>query len=113
MNVLVWILLIISTVTFVIMLTRRFAQAEFSGPRRKLIGFLSVFSLSFMVRAAWDIVAHFFEPKKQLYMALIVFMIYFITEWIPIFVIYLYHFWAFYEHYNMKYGKNNDIAAKN
>jgi len=101
-NVIVWILLAVSTCTFVVMLRRRFAESEFSGPRRKLIGFLSVFSLSFFVRATWDLVAEAVHMKSELSMALLVFFIYFLTEWVPIFVIYMYHFWAFYQHYKMK-----------
>ena len=104
LNILVWIVLSCTTITFVVMLQRRFAQAEFNGPRRKLIGFLMAFSLSFAVRATWDLVTINIDVEKPRPMAVLLFFVYFLTEWMPIFVIYLYHFWAFYEHYKMRNG---------
>lgn len=104
LNILVWIMLSCTTITFVVMLQRRFAQAEFNGPRRKLIGFLMAFSLSFAVRASWDLVTAHIDVERPGPMAALLVAVYFLTEWMPIFVIYLYHFWAFYEHYKMRNG---------
>lgn len=56
MNVAVWILLSVSTCSFVQMLNKRFGEEEFSGPKCRLIIFLAVFSLSFFIRGTWDLV---------------------------------------------------------
>ena len=96
-NIIVWIMLGGTTFTFVRMLNKRFGEAEFSGPKCKFFTFLSVFSLSFAIRGTWDL-GIYFDPididSKTDY-AIILFVLYFITEWIPIFVIYLTHLWAF------------------
>lgn len=65
-NIFVWILLILVTWSFVSMLNKRFGEAEFTGPKRKLILFLSVFSLSFFVRGTYDLLVYFlhFEMKS-------------------------------------------------
>ena len=88
-----------ATCSFVSMLNKRFGEAEFSGPKCKLYIFLSVFSLSFFVRGAWDLFLHYSNvlwwDNQQNYAAMI-FMVYFLTEWCPIFVIYLNHLLAFY-----------------
>ena len=58
-NIVVWIILAFSTVSFIRMLNKRFGEQEFAGPKCRLIFFLSVFSLSFFVRGAYDLVATF------------------------------------------------------
>ena len=105
LNIIIWVVLAATTITFVVMLKRRYAAAEFASPRRKLIGFLSVFSWSFFVRGTWDLVASKVKDLTPWQMAILVTFVYFFTEWFPIFIIYLYHFWAFYKHYKMKTGE--------
>ena len=100
--VIVWIVLAFTTCIFVIMLHRRYSDSSFASPRRKLIGFLSVFSLSFFVRGTWDfIISSAIHLQDETSMAILIFFVYFVTEWVPIFVIFLYHFWAFYQHYRI------------
>ena len=60
-NIFVWILLILATCSFVSMLNKRFGEAEFTGPKRKLIIYLCVFSLSFFVRGSYDLVIYFWK----------------------------------------------------
>lgn len=97
MNVIVWILLSVSTLSFVRMLNKRFGEKEFSGPKRRLIFFLVIFSLSFFVRGAWDTyIAIVSSPNwSKPAMALSIFIVYFLTEWLPVFVIFLAHLLAF------------------
>ena len=97
-NIVVWVFLAISTFSFVSMLNKRFGEKEFYGPKFKLLCFLSVFSLSFFVRGTWDLVLYHWsiEFKNEKDMAAVIFVVYFFTEWLPIFVIYLTHMWAFY-----------------
>ena len=108
LNIIAATILVGSTTTFIVMLQKRFASAEFNGPRRKLITFLSIFCLSFIVRAIWDLLK--LEPDQGV-MAVLIFFVYFVTEFLPIFVIYIYHFWAFYEHFKMKNGKTEDAPV--
>ena len=97
LNIVVWLMLIITTCSLVRMLNRRFGEAEFAGPKCKFFTFLGVFSLSFFIRGTWDlgIIIHPMSTKSEETMAIILFMLYFFTEWLPIFVIYLTHLWAF------------------
>ena len=98
LNIFVWILLFLTTCSFVRMLNKRFGEKEFAGPKCKLFFFLCVFSLSFFIRGSWDLVVtttHLnFENEQE--KAILIFFVYFLTEWLPIFVIYLTHLWAFY-----------------
>ena len=95
-NILVWFLLLLATCSFVSMLNKRFGEAEFSGPKCKLFFFLSVFSLSFFVRGTWDLFIHFWDVEfSESGMAAVIFAVYFFTEWLPIFIIYLNHLLAF------------------
>ena len=112
-NIIIWVLLAATTCTFIVMLRRRFSAAEFSSPRHKLVGFLSVFSISFFVRGTWDILTQTslnFDSQPT-GLAVLIFFVYFVTEWVPIFVVYLYHFWAFYEHYKLKKLEKQDIRV--
>ena len=97
-NIFVWLLLALATCSFISMLNKRFGEAEFSGPKCKLYVFLSVFSLSFFVRGTWDLIIHY-EPtilgESEVEMAVAIFFVYFFTECLPIFVIYLNHLLAF------------------
>ena len=100
LNIVVWIMLALSTLAFISMLNKRFGEAEFTGPKCRLIFFLSVFSLSFFVRGTYDLVATLKEhpPDDQTNwgrMAAMMFTLYFFTEWLPIFSIYLTHLMAF------------------
>ena len=97
LNILLWIVLVITNRSFVSMLNKRFGEAEFNGPKCKLLIFLIVFSLSFFIRGAWDLVMSIqpIEFDNNLEKAIVIFLIYFITEWVPIFVIYSTHLWAF------------------
>ena len=95
-NIFVWFLLLLATCSFVSMLNKRFGEAEFTGPKCKLFAFLCVFSLSFFVRGTWDLIIHFLEiDLNESQMAAVIFAVYFFTEWLPIFVIYLNHLLAF------------------
>ena len=84
------------------MLNKRFGEKEFSAPKFRLIILLAFFSLSFFVRGTWDLMLYFNEHlhlhiKLNSYeMATMIFVVYFFTEWLPIFVIYLVHALAFY-----------------
>jgi len=97
LNIIVWALLAVTTISFIIMINKRFGDKEFGAPKCKLIAFLSVFSISFFLRGTWDLVAYKFEPSKEV-MAILIFLVYFFTEWLPIFVTYLTHYWAFKQH---------------
>jgi len=90
--IVVWIFLFVSTWSFIVMLNKRFGEAKFTGPKCKLIGFLSVFSLSFFVRGTWDLIAPFVSISSGASMAVLMFTVYFLTELLPIFVIYLAHY---------------------
>ena len=97
LNILLWIILMAATLTFVRMLNMRFGEKEFSGPKCQLFIFLCVFSLSFLVRGSWDIYTvyrdeEFENPRID---AATLFLVYFCTEVLPIFVIYLMHIRAF------------------
>ena len=95
-TIVVWFLLTLATCSFVSMLNKRFGEAEFTGPKRKLLAFLCVFSLSFFVRGTWDLFIHFWDIEfNESGMAAVIFAVYFLTEWLPIFVIYLNHLLAF------------------
>ena len=103
----------VTTFTFVRMLNKRFGEAEFSGPKCKFFTFLFVFSLSFAIRGSWDL-GIYIDPidihSKTDY-AIILFVLYFVTEWLPIFVIYLTHLWAFHALVQRHKSRSND--AKN
>ena len=81
------------------MLNHRFGEEEFAGPKRRLQFFLFVFSISFFIRGTYDLVTQLKTPKTTdknwSAVAGMMFTLYFLTEWLPIFVIYLTHLWAF------------------
>jgi len=54
-NIIVWILLFAATCSFVRMLNKRFGERKFSGPKCKFFIFLTVFSVSFLVRGTYDL----------------------------------------------------------
>jgi len=93
-NIVVWLLLIISTTIFLHMINQRFGK-EFKQAKRKLIVFLSLFSLSFGLRGAWDIAAgiatNFASNITDIQNSMIVFSMYMLCEWLPLFVIFMYH----------------------
>ena len=96
-NVIVWIALTVVTIIFIKMLNKRFGEEEFNGPKRRLKFYLAIFSLSFCVRGSWDIAISvnpitWNDPKK---FAPVLFTLYFLTEWLPIFILYLAHILAF------------------
>ena len=98
-NIVVWVMLLISTFSFLSMLNKRFGEEEFKGPKNKLRIFLAIFSLSFLIRGTWDAVLSMYGfdlHKNERLAAALIFIVYFFTEWLPIFVIYLSHFTAFY-----------------
>ena len=80
------------------MLNKRFGEDEFSGPKCRLIVFLVVFSFGFFVRGTWDLVVKYsaFDLDDPQVMAVLIFVVYFFTEWMPIFVIYVAHTHAFF-----------------
>ena len=97
LNVMVWIALTVATCTFIQKINKRFGEAEFNGPKLKLKFYLAVFSLSFFVRGTWDLAITikpivWDDPKK---FAPVLFSLYFLTEWTPIFILYLAHTQAF------------------
>jgi O-antigen/teichoic acid export membrane protein len=72
-------------------LKKRFGDT-YTFAQRKLVIYLSVFSLSFLLRGIFDAV----QKTKTIntntvWSAVEVFVIYFFCEWLPIFVIYLHH----------------------
>ena len=97
MNIMVWVLLGFTTFSFVRMLNKRFGESRFSGAKCKFFIFLTVFSLSFAIRGSWDlgITISGLKMKTSQEEATVLFLLYFLTEWMPIFVIYLTHLWAF------------------
>ena len=81
------------------MLNHRFGEKEFAGPKCRLFFYLSVFSLSFFVRGTYDLVLVVSgdDWQSERVQAMLLFLVYFLTEWLPIFVIYLTHLYAFIE----------------
>jgi hypothetical protein len=74
------------------MINTRFGDS-YRESQIKLIIYLSVFSISFLLRGVWDIVQNYKKMNLgDLVNAITVFVIYFFCEWLPIFVIYLSHF---------------------
>jgi hypothetical protein len=74
------------------MMNTRFGDS-YRASQIKLIIYLSVFSISFLLRGVWDIVQNYKKMDLGDWMnAITVFVIYFFCEWLPIFVIYLSHF---------------------
>lgn len=91
-NIVLAALLAASTYVFLSMLTRKFGADKFRKARRKCLVVLVVFSLSFVVRSAWDFLISFLPmdfPPMQ--MAAILFFFYFFSEWLPIFVVFFQH----------------------
>ena len=102
-----------TTCIFVRMLNQRFGEKEFAGPKCRLFFFLSVFSLSFFVRGSYDlaiVIAGNTHQSEQV-QALLLFLVYFLTEWLPIFVIYLTHLYAFIELRNKDKKKRKSDAS--
>ena len=99
LNLVLWVILASATCIFVRMLNQRFGEKEFAGPKCRLFFFLSVFSLSFFVRGSYDLglVIAGDTQQSDMVQALLLFLVYFLTEWLPIFVIYLTHLYAFIE----------------
>jgi len=92
LNILTWIMLLTSTLLLMRMMNKRFGDS-YRDSQIKLIIYLSVFSLSFLLRGVWDIVQNYKKMNlDDLMDAITVFVIYFFCEWLPIFVIYLSHF---------------------
>jgi hypothetical protein len=83
LNILTWLLLLSSTLILMRMMNTRFGDS-YRASQIKLIIYLSVFSISFLLRGVWDL--------GDWMNAITVFVIYFFCEWLPIFVIYLSHF---------------------
>lgn len=92
LNLLTWLLLLSSTLILMKMMSSRFGDS-YRDSQVKLIIYLSVFSISFLLRGVWDIVQNYKKMNlSNLVNAITVFVIYFFCEWLPIFVIYLSHF---------------------
>jgi len=92
LNILTWLLLLSSTLILMKMMNTRFGDS-YRDSQVKLIIYLSVFSISFLLRGIWDIVQNYKKMNLgNLVNAITVFVIYFFCEWLPIFVIYLSHF---------------------
>ena len=91
LNFVTWLLLLVSTMSLRQILKKRFGDT-YTFAQRKLVIYLSVFSLSFLLRGIFDAV----QKTKTIntntvWSAVEVFVIYFFCEWLPIFVIYLHH----------------------
>lgn len=92
LNFITWILLLSSTLILMRIMNTRFGDS-YRASQIKLIIYLSVFSLSFLLRGIWDIVQNYKKMDLgNLMDAITVFIIYFFCEWLPIFVIYLSHY---------------------
>lgn len=53
---------------------------------------LALFSLAYLIRGSYDLyVSYWAGEETKLLQALFMFMIYFVTEWVPIFAIYFHH----------------------
>jgi hypothetical protein len=92
LNFITWILLLSSTLILMRIMNTRFGDS-YRVSQIKLIIYLSVFSLSFLLRGIWDIVQNYKKMDLgNLMDAITVFIIYFFCEWLPIFVIYLSHY---------------------
>ena len=92
LNILTWLLLLSSTLILMKMMNTRFGDS-YRDSQVKLIIYLSVFSISFLLRGVWDIVQNYKKMNLSNFVnAITVFVIYFFCEWLPIFVIYLSHF---------------------
>ena len=92
LNILTWILLLASTLILMRIMNKRFGDS-YRASQIKLIIYLSVFSLSFLLRGVWDIIQNYKKMSLgNVVDAITVFIIYFFCEWLPIFVIYLSHY---------------------
>lgn len=94
LNLVIWALLLATTLFFVRTINKRFGAA-FRPARIKLLLFMTLFSLSFGLRGSWDIAQYaddrFMAGATDEINAATMFFIYFVCEWLPIFVIYLHH----------------------
>ena len=80
------------------MINKRFGK-EFAAAKFKLFTVLILFSASFLVRASWDIYIKF-DPNmhfdNEIVWGIVLFSLYFTTEWLPLSVVYFMHFFDFY-----------------
>ena len=106
LNLIVWVFLALSTCSFVNMINRRFGK-DFANAKCKLFSVLTVFSLSFLIRASWDFYIQY-NPDLQFsnnrVWSSILFSMYFWTEWLPLAVVLMTHFCDFYR--NLQNEKN-------
>ena len=113
LNVVVWAALCWSTCSFVSMINKRFGR-DFQNAKCKLFTVLFLFSMSFLIRATWDfyIKAHpDMKVENDVVWAIIIFMLYFTTEWLPMSVVYLVHFFDFYRNLKNERTPPRDLRA--
>ena len=98
------------------MINKRFGK-DFANAKIKLFTVLSVFSLSFLIRASWDFYIQFnadvkFENPRV--WSSILFSMYFWTEWLPLAVVFMTHFCDFYRNFQNERNPpkgNDDLKA--
>ena len=97
------------------MINKRFGS-DFANAKCKLFVTLSLFSISFLIRASWDLWIKW-HPDMDLQSndgttwAIILFTLYFFTEWLPLGVVYLVHFLDFYKNWQNERSPMRDENA--
>ena len=113
LNVIVWVFLTLSTCSFVRMINKRFGR-DFANAKCKLFSVLTVFSLSFLIRASWDFYIQFHPdkdfPNTRVWSS-ILFSMYFLCEWLPLFVVYITHFCDFYRNLQNEKTPPKDLKS--
>ena len=96
LNIILWALLLASSLYFFKMLNQRFGE-KFKSAKLHLKIVMLFFSISFLIRSLWDIIiptTNYNPPPKT--NATVIFFFYMLTEYLPIASIYLTHAYAFY-----------------
>ena len=85
-------MLVIVSVFFFRMINLRFGDNRFVAAKMRLRVVIVFFSISFLIRSCWDFTIEFREVSVDAGLnALIIFLVYFFTEFMPIFTIYFMH----------------------
>ena len=98
LNIILWALLLVSSLYFFKMLNQRFGE-KFKSAKLHLMIVITFFSISFLIRSLWDLIIPYtdysvnVQPKTN---ATVIFFFYMLTEYLPIASIYFTHAYAFY-----------------
>ena len=92
LNVMLWAMLVIVSYFFFRMIHLRFGDNRFVAAKFRLKVVIIFFSISFLIRSCWDFTINFREVNMSNGLnALTLFLIYFFTEFMPIFTIFYMH----------------------